>query len=637
MARKKKGKKGKKKGHPSSQAEPCHVATPPVVPCRSRNFEYFGLICLLLLLCLIYSNTLSSPFVFDDSRITINTDLHRAGPALWDQVRAGFATLPKTRPVADLTLLLNYHLHGLQVTGYHLVNILIHLMTTVVLYLFVRTLLDLSGQDNREGEAGRGWLALATAAIWAVNPLQSQSVTYIIQRMNSLAALFMLLSLFLYCRARLTAARPRKGLLFTLSALAGLLALGSKEIAATLPVLLFLLEWYFFQDRSLTWLKKRLGWILTGIALLVGVTFLFLGPSPLEAILADYGVRDFTMTERLLTESRVVLYYLGLFLLPLPSRLNLDHDFPLSLSLVEPITTLISLVVITGLLGLAVRSARRWPLLSFCILWYFINLGIESTFIGLEILFEHRLYLPSMLLVLLLLTFLFGVVTKPHFRLLAVCLVVVLFSFWTYERNKAWQSELSLWQDCAAKSPAKARPQKLAGNALMDLGRSREALAYYEEALALAPEDMANHNNMAVALVYLGRLPEARLILDKAVVIEPANSLTHTNLGNILLTQGHPEEALAHYRKAIQLNPDDPDNYTNLGVGLARQGRLTEALEMFNKALKLDPSDSNTHSNMGNVLSSLGRIDEAIIHFTEALRLDPNNGKARRNRDRLLR
>ena len=634
MARK---KKGKKKGHPSSQAEPCQVVTPPVAPCRSRNFEYLGLIGLLLLLCLIYSNTLSSPFVFDDSRITINTDLHRAGPALWDQVRAGFATLPKTRPVANLTLLLNYHLHGLQVTGYHLVNILIHLMTTVVLYLFVRTLLDLPGQENGEGEAGRGWLALATAAIWAVNPLQSQSITYIIQRMNSLAALFMLLSLFLYCRARLTTARPRKGLLFTLSALAGLLALGSKEIAATLPLLLILLEWYFFQDRSLTWLKKRLGWILTGIALLVGVTFLFLGPSPLEAILAGYGERDFTMTERLLTESRVVLYYLGLFLLPLPSRLNLDHDFTLSLSLVEPITTLISLVVIAGLLGLAVRSARRRPLLSFCILWYFINLGIESTFIGLEILFEHRLYLPSMLLVLLLLTFLFRVVIKPHFRLLAVCLVVALFSFWTYERNKAWQSELSLWQDCAAKSPAKARPQKLAGNALMDLGRPREALAYYEEALALAPEDMANHNNMAVALVYLGRLPEARLILDKAVVIEPANPLTHTNLGNILLTQGHPEEALAHYRKAIQLNPDDPDNYTNLGVGLARQGRLTEALEMFNKALKLDPSDSSTHSNMGNVLSSLGRIDEAIIHFTEALRLDPNNGKARRNRDRLLR
>ncbi|MDT8288032.1 MAG: hypothetical protein RQ748_13060, partial [Elusimicrobiales bacterium] len=166
---------------------------------------------------------------------------------------------------------------------------------------------------------------------------------------------------------------------------AGLCALGSKEIAATLPLLIFLCEWYFIQDLSRVWLKRALPFLLSLAGLFLLIVFVHLGADPLAAIQGAYRHREFSLGERLLTELRVVVFYLSLFFYPAPQRLNLDHHFALSGSLLEPVATLLAGLAIVFLASAAILSARRSPLFSFALAWFLLNLAIESTVIGLEI------------------------------------------------------------------------------------------------------------------------------------------------------------------------------------------------------------------------------------------------------------
>ena len=196
------------------------------------------------------------------------------------------------RPVAYISFALNYYLHQYDVLGYHLVNILIHVTTGILLYLFVKTTLSLPSLRSRY-ESYR-WTPFITALIWLVHPIQTQSVTYIVQRMNSMAAMFYVLSLLLYARARLVEEKRQKWALFGCCILAGILSLGSKEIGATLPFFIFLFEWFFFQDLSWSWVKRY----SFPLIIIVVIGFVYLGIHPLETILTTYETRDFTLTTK---------------------------------------------------------------------------------------------------------------------------------------------------------------------------------------------------------------------------------------------------------------------------------------------------------------------------------------------------
>jgi hypothetical protein len=402
---------------------------------------------------IVYSSNLDGSFIFDDSRIENNPQLHITSLSLHNLAKAGFESSPSTRPVSYMTFALNYYFHGFQTRGYHLVNICIHALAAILLFLLIRTTLNLPPLSSKYSTYT--WLPFAAALVWAVHPLQTQSVSYIIQRMNSLAALFYILSIYLYARARLARNTEKKWLLFIGAISAGILALGSKETAATLPFFIFLYEWFFFRDLKLSWLKRQ---VIPALIMLAGITFLvllYLGRNPLEYITATYGSREFTLSQRLLTEFRIVVFYISLLLFPHPSRLNLDHHVILSTGIFSPVSTLISAVILLLLFIAALVSARKYRLLSFCLLWYLGNLVIESSFIGLELIFEHRNYL-----------LLLPILRYPWIKILSISIVVLFFSFWTFERNSVWRDKLTLWSDCASKSPGKARPHNNLGVAL---------------------------------------------------------------------------------------------------------------------------------------------------------------------------
>jgi hypothetical protein len=317
--------------------------------------EILLLSLLAVVVILIYADTLTAPFIFDDLHNIYNNPHIRVPALSFENLAwAGFESPESRRPVANISLALNYYFSGYNLVSYHVVNILIHIACGIFLYYLARATLQTPALHSRYEKYG--WIPFITVFIWLVHPLQTQSVTYIIQRMNSLAAMFYILSMLFYVKFRMSDAPRSKWLHFTGCVLTALLAFGTKENTATLPLFIILYEWYFFQKLSPQWAKRN--FLLLGGVLLIFmiIGLVYLDYSPVAKILKGYLNRDFTPMQRVLTQSRVVIFYISLLLWPNPSRLNLDHDFALSYSLLNPVTTLISIMVIIALIAFAIPS-----------------------------------------------------------------------------------------------------------------------------------------------------------------------------------------------------------------------------------------------------------------------------------------
>jgi len=325
-----------------------------VIPVSRYNFAGLKILIPVLMALVvfgIYSNTFENPFVLDDlSSIQHNPHIRINQLNFKALKQAGFESPLSNRPVAYVSFALNYYFHQLDVAGYHLLNILIHIACGIILLLLVKTIISSPALRGRPQPSA--WIPFMAALIWLVHPIQTQTVTYVVQRMNSLAAMFYVLSVLLYARARQSEQNLTRRAGFAGCIISGILALGSKEIAATLPAIILLYEWYFQQDLSRTWLKGRLVPIAAALAIFTLLALFYLDFQPLDRIVNSYAARDFTLVQRVLTEFRVVFFYMSLILLPHPSRLNLDHHFPVSQSLLVPVTTIFAIGFIVGLLAL---------------------------------------------------------------------------------------------------------------------------------------------------------------------------------------------------------------------------------------------------------------------------------------------
>jgi tetratricopeptide (TPR) repeat protein len=595
--------------------------------CRSDSvYQAVALLVFVGLCFLIYSNTLKSPFVLDDSpNIQQNRHIRLTELALKDIVAAGFKSPSSNRPIANITFALNYYFHQYNLFGYHCTNIIIHILTGIFLFLFVKN--TMAAPSLRCRYERYKWIPFVAAFLWLVHPLQTQSVTYIVQRMTSLAAMFYILSLLLYVKGRL-AGRENKICWpwFAGCIIAGILALGCKETTVARPGFILLYEWYFFQDLNILRLKRYLPYVI-GVFIIFGLLGLwFLGSSPLEKILSGYDQRDFTLTERLLTQPRVVIYYISLLAYPHPGRLNLDYDFTISRSFIAPPTTLLCTGAVIGLIIFSFYIAKRQRLLSFCILWFFGNLAIESSFLPLELVFEHRLYLPSMFVSLVIVALAWRYIKQNWVRVTVFCIVAVLCCGWTYERNKVWKDPFTLWSDCVAKSPEKARPHTGLGNALQEQDKLDEAISHFRRAIQIDSHYAEAHTNLGNLLQSQGKLDEAISYHRQALQGKPQYAAAHNNLGNALQLKGNLEEAVSHYRQALSIAPEfAKTHYTlyNLGCALRSQGKIDEAVSYLRQAILVDPSHAPAHYNLGRALEAQRKSYEAINHYRQALRLRP--------------
>lgn len=605
---------------------------------------------LAILVFSVYSNTLGGPFVFDDKDNIENNPYIRVTSLDRESLQAVGRCINANRPVANLSFALNYYFHGYRVFGYHLVNILIHMTNGIILYFLVKRTLGLADpkfrflrryEPKKKSEKvpdNPSWstdetdsyfnpvrISFFTALIWLVHPIQTQSVTYIVQRMNSMATLFYVLALLMYVRARVAQSRSHRIIFFSCCVLSGLLSLGSKEISVTLPFLIVLYEWFFFQDLSLSWLKHHRLLVAGVLIFLILVGFWYAGAHPLKSILAGYGSREFTLSQRLFTEFRVVIFYISLLIFPHPSRLNLDHDFLLSLSLFHPLSTFFSIASIIGLFGLALYLVRRNRLISFCILWFLGNLVVESSIIPLEIIYEHRIYLPSMMLALMFVLWIDRHVKPGWLGIGILCVFIVLSAFWTYERNKVWQDDITLRRDTVAKSPRKARPHYGLGVALAKQGYLDEAIVQFNFALNIEPGHTAARNSLGSALARKGRIKEAVEQYRKVLEINPGYKGAYYNLGKVQASVGNIESAISYFKKALEIDSEMPQVLYNLAWILATTGdgkyrNGSEAVRLAQRLLKLTGDQQPLSlDTLAAAYAEEGRFEAAISTAKKAL------------------
>jgi len=590
---------------------------------------------LLGLVALSYSNTFHSPFLFDDIDFVVGDKMlaiNSLSPAsLWN---AGFGNgINKSRWLANISFALNHYFTGNSKVGFHATNLALHLLATLVMYgLSVTTLrLPRLGYDRSQAMM-IGFLA---AGLWGANPIQTNAVTYIYQRMTSMATLFFLASLLCYVQARVAQRRQRRPLFLAASCLFGFLALGCKEISAMLPLAILAYELYFLRDPK-QGLRSRKNLIIAALLVLLPLLLAVVttGGQFSSWLTKEYSRYPFTMGERLLTEPRIVLFYLSLFLLPLPSRLNLLHDFSLSHGLVDPLSTLLAILGIGALLAAGVLTFRRHRLLSFAIFWYLGNLVIESSFIALDLIFEHRAYLPTVFVSLLLATALFRFLrAKPLPFLITALVCVVGLSGLTYQRNQAFASAATFWSDVAHKSPNLANGHQGLYSALKAEGRGQEARVSLLKAFAVDPTHPQTAYDLASLYRDEGQTKKAIEVLDQSLPPRQAlqeqdliTSFTLNNIelrGNLALAAENYAEAKLDYQIYLRFSEQNPDTLINLSIAQRETGEPQAAIASLQKLPEVMKQSAIYYVNLGQAYAKDGQLDKAIAAYQQGIKRDP--------------
>jgi len=612
---------------------------------------YLHLLIIAVLGLLIYSNTFHVPFVWDDrTAIAENPVIKSLGNFFLNA--KGYDYNPR-RFIGYLTFALNFAVGGLDVTGYHAFNLAVHIVNAFLVYALLVLTFRTPRMKGSSLASSAGLIALCASLLFVVHPLQTQAVTYIVQRLTSLTAMWYLSALCLYAGWRL--ARPdhgRKALpLYVLSLIAIVLAMKTKEIAFTLPLVIVLYDVSFFRERRLLWLVP-----VALTLFIIPVSLLNLG-KPVGAVMSD--VSEVTKVQvqisrwvYLMTQFTVIAAYIRLLLLPLNQ--NLDYDYPFHEAFFTlPVFLSFLLLLFLVLLGAYLFYRSGWKraegrpgyrLIAFGIFWFFITLSVESSVIPIvDPVFEHRVYLPSVGFFTALVTgfamIMRGVGGGRAVRIVSAAVVVIVIALGgaTYARNRVWQSETGLWEDVVSKSPSKARPHYNLGVAYTRLKRTADAIHQFLIALQFDPDMVDAHYNLGLAYARQGRTADAVWEYKKAIELNPGYFMARNNLANTYLAKGRIEEAIMEYKAAIKIDPGFANVHYNLGLAYAALGRSEEAISQFITAIKLDPDFYPPHYDLGVSYRMEGRYDEAMREFETVLRLNPNHSAARENLEMLER
>ena len=563
-----------------------------------------GTIALALVLvgaCLaVYAGSFQVPFIFDDlTSIPENPHIR----SLWPLSRALTApdyTTIAGRPLACLSLAVNYALGGLNVFGYHAVNLALHIGCALALWALLRLTFASPpmGETFRRHAEG---LAAAAALVWAVHPLATEAVVYVVQRTELLAACFYLLTLLFFVLATKSA---RAGAFQAASVAACALGMLSKEIVVSAPIAVWLYDAIFVSGSFGAALRKRRGYYAALAATwLLLATLLTRTGGTIEGTGLDLEL-GLTPWEYLLTQSRVVLHYLRLAVWPHPLKLYYDWAAIRAVGEAWPY-----LLVIVPLAAATAWAALKRTPAGFAGALFFMVLAPSSSIVPVptELVGERRMYLPlaavvalltSMVLVLLRRA---GLAERAVVPVALTTLVAAILGITTVARVRDYRTEESIWRDTAAKSPRSALVRNNLGRALAAQGRIDEAIAEYREGLR----------------------------------IDPRHAATRSKLGNALADQGRFEEAATEYAAALQEDPGDHKTHNNFARALLRLGRVEEGVQHLETAARLRPDYGLARYNLANVLIRLARVPQAIPHLEAVIALpDEDAGlRARAARD----
>jgi protein O-mannosyl-transferase len=601
-------------------------ATTPRIPGRAQTLVAGAAIAGAALAA--YARTFRVPFLFDDGpAILDNPGIRHLWPlwhAFWPQSKV---TAVAGRPVANLTVALNYALSGNGVWSYHALNLLIHVLAGLTLYGVVRRTLLLPALAARFGRHAR-LLALAIALLWTLHPLQTEAVTYIIQRVESLMGLFYLLTVYCFIRAA-EAPRPwpwRAGALA-----ACLLGMATKEVMVTAPVLILLYDRTFLAGTFAEAWRRR-GWLHLSLAatwlLLLGLVA-STGWNRGGASGFNVGV---TPTAYWLTQFEAVTRYLWLTVWPHPQVFDYGTFWVHGAGRVAGYA-----LIVVPLAAAVIWALVRAPAAGFLGAWFFGLLAVTSVVPGtIQMIVEHRMYLPLAAVITAAVLGLHTLWRRPGVTLAFALVLAVALGVLTARRNEDYRSELSIWTDTVAKRPDSPRARNGLAFALDHLGRVPDAVREFQAAQRLAPDNAELRDNLGVTLARAGRTAEAIEQFEAALRLQPNLFVAHSNLGNALLQSGRPAGAIREYEAALRLRPDYADAEYNLGGAFDHTGQTAEALRHYEAAIRLRPDFAPAHYNLAELLNRLRRTGEAVAQYEIALRLQPELVPAHDNLGTLL-
>jgi tetratricopeptide (TPR) repeat protein len=583
------------------------------IPPLEQNWTSIGAgVFLIVLIVAAYWPALRGGFIWDDDvHLTANPCI--VGPlgfgAIWTTSSAVYYPLVLT------SFWIQHAVWGLNPLFYHIINVLMHAMGAVVLW---RGLLALKVPG-----------AIFGAALWAVHPVQVESVAWITELKNTQSGFFYLLAILCFLKWR-GAANDREarfeGLGYGLAILFAVLAVLSKASTVMLPVVLGLCWWW--KDRNWRW--RNTVWLLPFLIVSIAVSAWTVWEQKFHSgALGEEWAQ--TPIERVAIAGKAIWFYVGKLLWPHPlifvyPRWKLDFS--------EPISFLPAVAALgVGTILWVGRKDRRLGAIFFAFGYFVVSLFpvlgffnvyfFRYSFVG-----DHFQYLASMGLIALAPA---GLSRLPRPMQLVPVLLLGVFAIMTWQQTKIYHDQETLWGDTLAKNPTAWMAHSNLGIVLADQRKLTEAISHYEEAIHFKPDYAEAYNNLGIALALQGKFSESIQNCERAVQLKPDYADAEYNLGIALAARGNLAEAIQHYERAIQLKSGYPKIYNNLGVALFRQGKFAEAIQQFERALQLKPDFAEADHNLGVTLAAEGKVPEAIHYYEEAVRLKPDYAEAEYN------
>lgn len=627
-----------------------------------ERYRYIALCIVFIILILsAYSNIFSSPAVLDDIHSFVDQPLTHIAEWNIDNLRAlGNSVFGWGRWLPMVSFAFDIWNGSGELFFLHLTNIIIHILCFLsIIYLVHQVIVcGRNCKKTREFSAHSWEIAIVVAGIWALHPLQTNAVTYIVQRMASLVSLFFILSVATYLGARLEHIKGgvvsvRSMILYAFSILCMCLAFLCKENAVMIPVVFLCAEIWFFRTspfQDMVGIVRR-HWLICTI-LIIGACYVAFQTIPV--FVDNYKNRHFTLLERLLTEPRIILWYISVLFYPHPSRLSLEHDVTLSTSLIHPLSTLFSIAILAGMGGWSFVQRKQYPLITFGLVWFLLNHVVESSFISLELIFEHRMYLPSVGMLLSIVVGVYGLsrqifskLPTRDFAMLHWCLVAVLSSILTlatFERNNAWHDIITFNRDNATKAPLNPRAHANYASALASVGEYEEAIKEAEKAIGLGKKYFEQYcvaaNTIITSYISLGQFEKAasegeRFLRDRDKDSDAgALPAMYMNMAQIYMRSedykaafNAAQEALRFQALTGKANPSGTENCIRLMYSIAKAAK-DRGTSIWQDE-RTEPADLTGDTHIAKVLLEFGYRDKGRELLEKAIAANPGDELAR--------
>src|ERR1017187_6209024 len=582
---------------------------------RHFNARFAGLALFLVFLTLLaYIPALRCGYIWDDDVYVTRNSLLTAHDGL---SRIWFSAHGHSQyfPLVFTTLRVEHMLWGLNPLGYHLVNVLLHAVNALLIWAVLRRL-ALPG----------AWLA---AAIWALHPVNVESVAWITELKNTESTLFYLLALLAWMK--FTAGETvHSWRFYVLSLLLYVLALCAKTTACTLPAAMLLVLWLGKEPiRTRRWIQVAPFFILGfGMGLLSVWWEGHLGNYSRGGVLLPAGVLG-----RVLIATRALWFYAAK--LVWPTRLAFSYArWEINPSDPRQYVWVVGCVTVALLLC---WKRNIWGRSPFAAVVFFV--AALSPMLGFVPLYtfrysfvaDHYQYLASIGIIALAVATMARVQWQRRTRVAVGGAILTVLGVLSWQRCCAYRDEETLWRDTIAKNPGSWMAHENLGVLLQEAGKVTEAINHYQEALRVKPDDATAHNDWGNALVLVGSNPEATQHYEQALRFEPDWGDVQNNWGNALLLAGDVRGAMEHYQLALRLNPGSAESHYNLGRAFQQMGKLDDASKQYEQALLSRIDFAEAHNNLGDVLRQTGKIQEAIVQYEQALQSQPVYAEAHYN------